>query len=170
MHCRKPPEAVLLALLKRKAAGRLEIGRKEMIYVDAEPDTRNLMELPPDFDPAAPADLVVVNARLRDREALQTIVVSGNLITHVGPYEQLRKLISDKTEVIDAAGNTLLPGFTDSHYLRAEHGTVAYGFAPVFSTPLDVYLDGMHGADEAIDVADLAEMTRFNLRAIRSLS
>jgi acetylornithine deacetylase/succinyl-diaminopimelate desuccinylase-like protein len=62
------------------------------------------------------------------------------------------------------------PGFTDSHYLRAEHGTVAYGFAPVFSTPLDVYLDGMHGADEAIDVADLAEMTRFNLRAIRSLS
>ncbi|MEZ5074139.1 MAG: M20/M25/M40 family metallo-hydrolase [Solirubrobacterales bacterium] len=61
------------------------------------------------------------------------------------------------------------PGFTDSHYVRSAWDTVAYGFAPVFSTPLDVYLDGMHGADEAIDVADLAEMTAFNLRAIRSL-
>ena len=61
------------------------------------------------------------------------------------------------------------PGFTDSHWVRAAHGTVAYGFAPVFSTPLDVYLDGAHGADEAIDVADLVEMTAFNLRAIRSL-
>jgi acetylornithine deacetylase/succinyl-diaminopimelate desuccinylase-like protein len=61
------------------------------------------------------------------------------------------------------------PGFTDSHWIRRAHGTVAYGFAPVFSTPLDVYHDGMHGADGAIDVADLAEMTAFNLRAIRSL-
>jgi acetylornithine deacetylase/succinyl-diaminopimelate desuccinylase-like protein len=61
------------------------------------------------------------------------------------------------------------PGFTDSHWVRDAHGTVAYGFAPVFTTPLDVYLDGAHGADEAIDVADLAEMTAFNLRAIRSL-
>jgi acetylornithine deacetylase/succinyl-diaminopimelate desuccinylase-like protein len=61
------------------------------------------------------------------------------------------------------------PGFSDSHWVREAHGTVAYGFAPVFSTPLDVYLDGAHGADEAIDVADLAEMTALNLRAIRSL-
>jgi acetylornithine deacetylase/succinyl-diaminopimelate desuccinylase-like protein len=61
------------------------------------------------------------------------------------------------------------PGFTDSHWMRDAFGTVAYGFAPVFSTPLHVYLDGTHGADEAIDVADLAEMTALNLRAIRSL-
>ena len=61
------------------------------------------------------------------------------------------------------------PGFSDSHWVRGAHGTVAYGFAPVFSTPLPVYLEGAHGADEAIDVADLAEMTAFNLRAIRSL-
>jgi acetylornithine deacetylase/succinyl-diaminopimelate desuccinylase-like protein len=71
------------------------------------------------------------------------------------------------------AGADLLPivtpGFTDSHWVRRAHGTAAYGFAPVFSTPLDVYFDGMHGADEAIDVADLAEMVRFNLRAIRAL-
>jgi acetylornithine deacetylase/succinyl-diaminopimelate desuccinylase-like protein len=61
------------------------------------------------------------------------------------------------------------PGFTDSHWVRGALGTDAYGFAPVFSTPLDVYLDGMHGADEALDVADLVEMAEFNLRAITSL-
>ena len=61
------------------------------------------------------------------------------------------------------------PGFTDSHWVRQAHGTHAYGFAPVFSTPLPVYLDGMHGADEAIDIDDLAEMAEFNLHAITSL-
>jgi acetylornithine deacetylase/succinyl-diaminopimelate desuccinylase-like protein len=61
------------------------------------------------------------------------------------------------------------PGFTDSHWVRGALGTRSYGFAPVFSTPLDIYLDGMHGADEAIDVADLVEMAEFNLRAITSL-
>jgi len=61
------------------------------------------------------------------------------------------------------------PGFTDSHWIRGAHGTAAYGFAPVFSTPLDVYLDGVHGADEAIDVADLVEMAELHLRAITSL-
>ena len=37
------------------------------------------------------------------------------------------------------------------------------------ATPMPVYLDGVHGADEAIDVADLAAMTDFNLEAIRAL-
>ncbi len=58
------------------------------------------------------------------------------------------------------------PGFTDSHWVRGAFGTVAYGFAPVFATDLGVYLDGVHGADESIDVADLVEMAEFNLHAI----
>jgi acetylornithine deacetylase/succinyl-diaminopimelate desuccinylase-like protein len=61
------------------------------------------------------------------------------------------------------------PGFTDSHWVRAAHGTVAYGFAPVFATEHGTYLDGMHGADESIATADLEEMVRFNLHAIRAL-
>ena len=61
-------------------------------------------------------------------------------------------------------------GFTDSHFVREAHETVAYGFAPVFATELDVYDGGMHGADESIAVEDLLEMTRFNLHAIRTLS
>ena len=47
------------------------------------------------------------------------------------------------------------PGFSDSHWVRKEHGTVAYGFAPVFSTDPVAYMDAAHGADEAIEVADL---------------
>lgn len=67
-------------------------------------------------------------------------------------------------------GATLLPlispGFTDSHWIRSAFGTAAYGFAPTFHTDLHTYFDGMHGADESIAVDDLAEMVRFNLRAI----
>jgi acetylornithine deacetylase/succinyl-diaminopimelate desuccinylase-like protein len=70
-------------------------------------------------------------------------------------------------------GATLLPlidsGFTDSHWVRSALGTTAYGFAPVFSMDLETYLGGMHGADECLDVADLVEMTEFNLHAIRAL-
>ncbi|MEO8091119.1 MAG: M20/M25/M40 family metallo-hydrolase [bacterium] len=62
------------------------------------------------------------------------------------------------------------PGFTDSHWIRDAHGTVAYGFAPVFATDPIVYSDGMHSADECLAVADLVEMTEFNLYAIRALS
>ncbi len=67
-------------------------------------------------------------------------------------------------------GATLLPlispGFTDSHWIRSEFGTAAYGFAPTFHTELRTYFDGMHGADESIAVDDLEEMVRFNMRAI----
>jgi acetylornithine deacetylase/succinyl-diaminopimelate desuccinylase-like protein len=61
------------------------------------------------------------------------------------------------------------PGFTDSHWIRGAHGTVAYGFAPVFATDSVAYMDAAHGADEALEVADLIEMTDFHLHAIRAL-
>jgi acetylornithine deacetylase/succinyl-diaminopimelate desuccinylase-like protein len=62
------------------------------------------------------------------------------------------------------------PGFTDSHWVRWAFGTVAYGFAPVFATELDVYLDSMHGADERIRTDDLATMARFHLFALNALA
>lgn len=62
------------------------------------------------------------------------------------------------------------PGFTDSHWVRGALGTAAYGFAPVFNMDPDVYTAGPHGADEALDVADLLEMTEFHLHAIRALA
>ncbi len=62
------------------------------------------------------------------------------------------------------------PGFSDSHWVRSELGTVAYGFAPVFTMDVREYLRGMHGADESLAVADLVEMTHFNQRAISALA
>ena len=70
-------------------------------------------------------------------------------------------------------GAVLLPmvtaGFTDSHWVRQSRGTIAYGFAPVFDTDIDVYLDSMHGADERLLVSDLAEMARFHLFVLENL-
>jgi acetylornithine deacetylase/succinyl-diaminopimelate desuccinylase-like protein len=70
-------------------------------------------------------------------------------------------------------GAALVPvvgaGFSDSYWVRRAHGTIAYGFAPVFATDVETYLRGAHAADECIEVADLVEMTEFHLHAVRSL-
>ena len=62
------------------------------------------------------------------------------------------------------------PGFTDSHWIRGAHGTIAYGFAPVFATDPIRYSSGFHSADESISVDDLLEITQLNLHVIRSLA
>jgi acetylornithine deacetylase/succinyl-diaminopimelate desuccinylase-like protein len=64
----------------------------------------------------------------------------------------------------------LTPGFTDSHWVRQAHGTVAYGFAPVFHTDPGAYMRTIHGADEALEVADLVEMAEFHLHALNRLA
>ena len=61
------------------------------------------------------------------------------------------------------------PGFTDSHWVRSAFGTVAYGFAPVFSMDPAAYYGGMHGADESLELDDLAEMAAFHLHALESM-
>ena len=70
-------------------------------------------------------------------------------------------------------GAILLPtisnGFTDSHYLRAAFGSVAYGFWPVRSTPYEVAAAGVHGHDERIHVDDLGYATLFHIELCRSL-
>jgi acetylornithine deacetylase/succinyl-diaminopimelate desuccinylase-like protein len=68
-------------------------------------------------------------------------------------------------------GAALLPmmstGFTDSHYMRTEFGTVAYGFWPLRHTPPEVYQSGFHNRDERIAVDDLVYATRFHIFACR---
>ncbi|MDX6533274.1 MAG: hypothetical protein QOF68_1018 [Gaiellales bacterium] len=70
-------------------------------------------------------------------------------------------------------GAVLLPtistGFTDSHFVRQEFGTVAYGFWPIRHTPLDVYNTGIHNRDERIHVDDLAYGLDFTLFAARAV-
>ena len=61
------------------------------------------------------------------------------------------------------------PGFSDSYWVRREWDTVAYGFAPVFSTDPVTYHEGFHAADECIDTADLVTMTDLAEHAIAAL-
>lgn len=65
---------------------------------------------------------------------------------------------------------TLLTGFCDMHFLREAFGTVAYGFWPVRTTPLDVYLGGFHNRDERIHVDDLLHAIRFHLHAAHAIA
>jgi acetylornithine deacetylase/succinyl-diaminopimelate desuccinylase-like protein len=70
-------------------------------------------------------------------------------------------------------GATLLPtmatGFTDSHYLREEWGTVAYGFWPMRHTPHEVYGSGFHNRNERVHVDDLGYAVEFHLEACRAI-
>jgi acetylornithine deacetylase/succinyl-diaminopimelate desuccinylase-like protein len=60
-------------------------------------------------------------------------------------------------------------GFTDSHWLRAAFGTVAYGFFPVKSMDPDLAARLVHSADERIDVDDLEVGVRYLRRAAQAL-
>ena len=64
---------------------------------------------------------------------------------------------------------TICSGFTDSHYLRAAFGSVAYGFWPMRTTPYEIAAAGVHGHDERIHVDDLGYATMFHVEVCRSL-
>jgi acetylornithine deacetylase/succinyl-diaminopimelate desuccinylase-like protein len=61
------------------------------------------------------------------------------------------------------------PGFTDSHFLRAAFGTVAYGFFPMRTMNPELAAQLIHSADERIAVEDLELGTRFLLHVARTL-
>jgi predicted amidohydrolase YtcJ len=67
----------------------------------------------------APADLVVVNARVATLDAASTlaeaIAVRDGRIVAVGTSASLRALAGPKTRLLDAGGRTIVPGLTDSH-------------------------------------------------------
>ena len=69
-------------------------------------------------DARAP-DLILLNAQVATMNAADSIAgavaVSGNRITDVGTTEAIRLLAGPHTEVIDAGGNTVTPGFIDTH-------------------------------------------------------
>lgn len=45
----------------------------------------------------------------------QAIAISGDRILAVGSNDEIRKLVADWTEVIDAKGNSVIPGLIDTH-------------------------------------------------------
>ncbi|MDQ2092751.1 amidohydrolase [Rhodalgimonas zhirmunskyi] len=65
------------------------------------------------------ADTVILNGRLitfdEARPAAQAIALASGRIAAVGSTDEIRAMAGANTRVIDAQGNTVLPGFIDSH-------------------------------------------------------
>lgn len=68
---------------------------------------------------AESADLIVTNAKVavmdNNRTTTEAIAVKDGKILKTGTTEDILKLKSDSTKVIDAKGKTLIPGLNDSH-------------------------------------------------------
>src|ERR1044072_6264772 len=69
--------------------------------------------------PQSSADIVFKNGNVytaNDKSAkAQAIAVKDDKIVFVGTNEAAQKFVGTKTSVVDLKGNTVLPGFTDSH-------------------------------------------------------
>jgi acetylornithine deacetylase/succinyl-diaminopimelate desuccinylase-like protein len=63
----------------------------------------------------------------------------------------------------------VLPGFTDSHYLRQTFGTIAYGFFPMRTMSAELAARLVHSADERIPLDDLELGTRFLIDLARRI-
>src|SRR5438094_5864651 len=66
----------------------------------------------------APADLVVINGAVyaADGGSLrQAVAVRGNRISAVGTNDEIGRLRGSKTQVVDAHGGAVVPGFEDVH-------------------------------------------------------
>jgi acetylornithine deacetylase/succinyl-diaminopimelate desuccinylase-like protein len=59
------------------------------------------------------------------------------------------------------AAPILVPGFTDSHWMRAAFGTVAYGFFPMRAMDTELAMRLIHSADERAALDDLELGVRF---------
>lgn len=70
--------------------------------------------------PAEKADLVITNAKVitidQDNPRAEAVAVKGDKIIAVGSSAAIKKYIDgESTEVIDASGQLLIPGFNDAH-------------------------------------------------------
>ena len=73
--------------------------------------------------PAPYADTVIINGKVitadsDDIKAItiaEAIAIQGERILAVGTNSEIQKLVADWTEVVDAKGNTVTPGYIDTH-------------------------------------------------------
>jgi acetylornithine deacetylase/succinyl-diaminopimelate desuccinylase-like protein len=63
----------------------------------------------------------------------------------------------------------IVPGFTDSHWLRQAFGTVGYGFFPMRTMDAETAARLIHSADERVPVDDLELGVRFLRHAATSV-
>jgi acetylornithine deacetylase/succinyl-diaminopimelate desuccinylase-like protein len=85
----------------------------------------------------------------------------------------LWKVVADfvsETEPGALAVPLIVPGFTDSHWLREAFGTVAYGFFPMRTMSASLAAELIHSADERVLVEDLELGLRFLRQAAMSFA
>jgi predicted amidohydrolase YtcJ len=81
-----------------------------------------------------PADLVVLNAKVvtvdPKSSTAEAVAVRDGVFAFVGSTAEARKLVGDKTRVIDAKGKTVVPGLIESHVhaTGAARGEVTHPF------------------------------------------
>ncbi len=64
------------------------------------------------------ADLIIKNANLYAVDTTydgNTIAIKDGLITQIGSWENIEGLIGDQTEILDAEGQFVMPGFIEGH-------------------------------------------------------
>lgn len=65
------------------------------------------------------ADLILVNANIRTMDSsvrrAEALAVRDGRIIAIGSTPDIRKLANDNTQVIDAGGRLVIPGFNDAH-------------------------------------------------------
>jgi predicted amidohydrolase YtcJ len=68
---------------------------------------------------ASEADLILYNGKIvtvnSDFSVQQAMAVKDNQILQVGDNKDIMRLKTEKTEVLNLDGKTVLPGFIDSH-------------------------------------------------------
>jgi len=68
---------------------------------------------------ASPPDLIIVNARIytvdRAFSTAQAVAIAGGKFTAVGTNDDIRRLATGSTRVLDAGGKTIIPGLADDH-------------------------------------------------------
>ena len=76
---------------------------------------------------SATPELIVINADIRSMDPLQpratAIAVAGGRVLTLGDDAEIRALANGRTQVIDAGGRLMLPGFQDTHIHLQDSGT-----------------------------------------------
>ncbi len=79
---------------------------------------------------ARPADLVIVNADIftsnPSQPSAQALAVKGERISYVGDHAGVADFVGPETEVVDAGGKLVTPGFVDSHCHPLWIGGIGY--------------------------------------------
>ncbi|MEM8622500.1 MAG: amidohydrolase [Pseudomonadota bacterium] len=104
-----------------------------------------ILAAPSAYAQAGTADLVLLNGRITTmdpaRPEATALAVRDGVFTAVGSDDEIRPLIGAFTQVIDARGQRVVPGLSDSH-THAIRGAVNYN--------LEVRWDGVDSLEEAL--------------------